>query len=202
MGTSASGRLEALRQKIDRLAEAGVVKPAPPSERAAADLERVVGELPGDYRALIATVADGIGGTELVAAEAAAPPLEEGETLEAFAARPFPFDGEDARRALARIAKLAPDDDTLTDRDLYGKRERIHGGYLCLGEEGSTWPVLVLRGDQRGKVWYVGDEHWPAYVRDGAALVPCDFLAWLDAHLDEVEERARDQADRARGAPP
>jgi Leucine-rich repeat (LRR) protein len=186
-----SERFEAVRKRHEALAAAGIVRPRAASEEAAAALEQRVGSLPEDYRAWIAEVANGVAGTELLGTEAAAHVLEEGETLEDFAARPFPYGSDDARKMLAVIAKLPPDDlETLDEKRVYGRRKREHGGYLCLGVIGSIYPVLVLNGEERGQVWHLGDTNCPAYARDGSALVACDFLGWYASQLDEIEARA------------
>ena len=105
----------------------------------------------------------------------------------AFVKRPFPYTTADAE-AMIRALKKSSDD--VDEDEIYGDQPRKLGGYVRLGAYSSeSDAVLVMTGEERGQVWMVGNENFPAVVGRGRALRRATLAEWLAGEESEPEAK-------------
>jgi hypothetical protein len=140
--------------------------------------------LPAAYRAFLSTVADGGAGPSYGLL-----PFVRAIAGRRSPAAPFPYTTKDARRVMTRrVSGREPYAFAGTGDDA--------PGIVALCDDGCGWTTyLVVRGEQRGKVWVGGESGWcPEYfLRDGKP-VQHTFLSWYEAWLRRTwrETRAKE----------
>ncbi|MBK7074896.1 MAG: SMI1/KNR4 family protein [Myxococcales bacterium] len=148
--------------------------------------------LPEEYRCFVLQLCNGGPGPGY-----GLQPLDLDEDLETVA-RSFPWDDHAAAEALRRRrTELAEQSVALFGYDF----DDYPDGCLTLCDYGCAWQgELVITGEQRGRVWYIGDSAFPLPalpMRSAAPAEECSisFLDWYEAWLDEsFAETAADGA--------
>ncbi len=168
-----------------RLAAANGLTLRPPlPEATVADFERRHGvTLPDDYRRFLTEVADGIdcdGGPVFALAAGEA-------TLTGAPGGSFPYSSAYAADLMARLAALParPFSDIMAAPEVQaGQQPGDPPGCLALADLGcGDYSVLVLTGEQRGKLWRLGDFDAPetaALYQGGSGTAQLEFADWLE----------------------
>lgn len=175
------------RKLRDRLQAIDGAQCRPPlAEAAVADFEQRHGvTLPAAYRRFLTEVADGV--------ESDAGPmysLAQAETEAALAgplAGAFPYSTAYATLISGRLAAAAPGtfSDVMSAPDIMaGQHKGGAPGNLVLADFGcGHYSVLVLAGEQAGKIWRLGDFDAPEttalYEPGTDAMTQLDFEAWV-----------------------
>jgi Leucine-rich repeat (LRR) protein len=203
-------RLDAIRKGLRRLAKGderleafGAAKhryqmnPRATEEQLTA-FERAHGvELPADYRLYLQEIANGGAGPYygLYSLEEGAEAAKEFASKEAAPVeKPFPMDNKAAAEFLAHRAACIEEGDD--DEIVYPEVPEPCTGMIYLSEYGCGWSyALVVKGEQAGKVWFIGENLSP--VLDGDRQL--GFLEWLEGWLEDAlgEKEPAPPVDRA-----
>jgi hypothetical protein len=141
---------------------------APPTEAQVAAFEARVGiTLPGEFRAFVLQVCDGIGldgdpwlySLDDMLVDLAPPPRRPGPSRDP--SRPFLY-GDGEARAL-RAAMTSAEGSLMGDRSFMSLQRRMpYEGCLTVGYNGGNdFHALVVTGDQRGAIWRTGEIDYP-----------------------------------------
>ena len=174
-------RLADLRARLT--AESSIVLGPPATPDRVAGFEALHGvTLPEELRRFVLEVGDGI----RVDDEPQLYALDEITTAtgdEVRPAAPFPYGAADADAILAAIAAAGPGGPLGSRRVMDLQRAGDPDGCLVVASNGGNdFSVIVVTGDQRGRMWRTGELDAPetrALYQPGADDAPLGFLDWL-----------------------